>query len=204
MCVWVRKVFGVPAWSGPGTPVLHPSGVRLLPIEVAATYDLTYYRPDTTAPNAPEASRPRGGLGTTTTQEIKESTYFPLMLQLVARGYDLVGEPAPALPQQPPRTFPPNPVSRRTFYPFWLVGANGQRVEVPKIHTVILGVLGSIIPDSAMRTAYAAGASDSDLWRDLTAQLAADLHGSLSIPQQARRSAASSSAPLPQPQGGVG
>jgi hypothetical protein len=29
MCVWVGNVYGVPAWGGPGTPVLHPSQGRL-------------------------------------------------------------------------------------------------------------------------------------------------------------------------------
>ena len=84
MCVWVGTVYGVPAWGGPGTPVLHPSQVRLLPIEVAATYDLTAYRPDKTLPGSPENLRPYGGL--TTTQEVKESRYFLLMLALAWVG----------------------------------------------------------------------------------------------------------------------
>ena len=90
--------------------------------------------------------------------------------------------------------------------PYWLPDQAGGRVDVPKIHTIILGVLGSI-PASAVRSAEVAGAAaDSALWHDLTHLLAAGLHGSFSIPAQARRAASSSSssAPQPQPQGGVG
>jgi hypothetical protein len=47
------------------------------------------------------------------------------------------------------------------------------------------------IPAATVDTAIAAGVSDSALWLDLAAQLAADLHGSLSIPLQARRVALS-------------
>ena len=201
MCVWVGNVYGVPAWGGPGTPVLHPAQVRLLPIEVAATFDLTAYRPDTTIPGSTE-KRPYGGLNTT--QEIKESKYFLLMLALAARGYDLVGVPAPSLPLQPSHTPPVAPTSRRIHYPYWIPDQAGRRYDIPKIHTIILGVLGSI-PDSAVRAADAAGATaDSALWHDITDILAAGLHGSFSIPAQARRATASSSTPQPQPPGGVG
>jgi hypothetical protein len=88
------------------------------------------------------------------------------------------------------------------YYPYWIPDQAGRRYDIPKIHTIILGVLGAI-PSSAVRSAEAAGATaDSALWHDLTVLLAAGLHGSFSIPAQARR-AASSSAPQPQPQGGV-
>jgi hypothetical protein len=169
-------------------------------------YDLTAYRPDTTLPGSAETLRPYGGL--CTTREVKESRYFHLMLALRvlalrARGYDLVGVPAPSPPHQPSHTPPAAPSSRRICYPYWLPDHAGRRVDIPKIHTIILGVLGSI-PDSAVRAAEAAGATaDSALWHDLTVLLAAGLHGSFSIPAQARR-AASSSAPQPQPPGGVG
>jgi hypothetical protein len=177
------------------------SSIRLLPIEVAATWDLTPYRPDKTLPGSAEKLRPYGGLNTT--QEVKESRYFILMLALAAYGYDLVGVPAPSPPHQPSRTFPTAPSSRRIYYPYWIPDQAGRRYDIPKIHTIILGVLGAI-PASAVRSAEAAGATaDSALWHDLTVLLAAGLHGSFSIPAQARR-AASSSAPQPQPQGGVG
>ena len=118
---------------------------------------------------------------------------------------NLVGVPAPSPPHQPSRTPPDAPPSRRICYPYWLPDHAGRRVDIPKIHTIILGVLGSI-PDSAVRSAEAAGAtSDSTLWHDLTVLLVAGLHGSFSIPAQARRAASSSSsAPQAQPPGGVG
>ena len=183
-----------------GALVLHPAGVRLLPIEVAATYDLTAYRPDTTLPGAPEATRPRGGIQTT--REIKVDTYLPLMIALTACGYAVVGEPAPAPPGQPPGVFSNNPTSRRIRYPVRLDVAS-KHVDVPKIHTIILGILGSI-PDSAVHAVEAAGASSPALWRDLSSLLVEDLHGSLSFPAQACRAAAPSSAPLAHPPTGVG
>jgi hypothetical protein len=77
MCVWIQKdQHGVPAWGGPGTPVVHPQGVILHPIEVAACYDLSLFAPDTTLPGTPERDRPRGGL--LVTQEIKEAFVLPL------------------------------------------------------------------------------------------------------------------------------
>ena len=203
MCVWVSTVFGAPAWGGPGTPVLHPAGVRLLPIEVAATYDLTHYRPDTTPPGTAEAHRPRGGLKTT--QEIKEYTYFPLMLALAARGYSVVvGEHAPTPPHQLPLAPPDNSTNRQIRYPFCVPGAApGSRVDVPKIHTIILGVLGSI-PAAAVRAVAATGVVDAALWHDLTTQLAADLHGSFSIPAHARRVPSAPVCPIAQPRTGDG
>jgi hypothetical protein len=180
--------------------VLYPEHVRLLPIEVAATYDFTPYRPDTTLPGSDEALRPNGGLNTT--KEVKESDYFHLMLALTAGGFNLMGVPAPSPPHQPSRTPPVAPASRRICYPYWLPDHAGRRVDIPKIHTIILGVLGAI-PDAAVRSASAAGADDLALWHDLSVILASDLRGSFSIPAQARR-AASSSAPQPQPLGGVG
>ena len=85
-------------------------------------------------------------------------------------------------------------------YPYWFAGLAGERIEVPKISTIILGVMGSI-PDAAVRSAEAVGASDRTLWRDLSQLLAADLSGSFCIPRSARRNASSSAQ---QPATGVG
>jgi hypothetical protein len=118
------------------------------------------------------------------------------MVKLVARGYQVRGEAAPAPPGQLSVERPGNAHNRRICYPYWFAGPRGERIEVPKISTVILGVMGSI-PDAAVRSLEAVGAADRTLWRDLSQLLAADLSGSLCVPRLARRNASSSSAPLP-------
>ena len=159
-----------------------PSAAQIIPLARGARLRCRHWQrparsPSLWAHRASRASatlRPYGGL--TTTQEVKESRYFLLMLALAAYGYNLVGVPAPSPPHQPSRTPPDAPPSRRICYPYWLPDHAGRRVDIPKIHTIILGVLGSI-PDSAVRSAEAAGAtSDSTLWHDLTVLLVAGLH----------------------------
>ena len=197
MCVRVRNVFGVPAWAGPGTPVLHPQGITLLPIEVAVTYDLTYTQADLTPLGTPEDERPHGGL--VTTMETKAEKYFTLMHTLAACGFDVQGEPVPVPAGQEDGELPDNTLNHRVCYPFWFATPQGRRIEVPKIWTIVLGVMGSI-PDAAVRAAQAAGIHDPALWADLSAQLANDFCGSFSIFYSARRAGAGPSSSLPHAQ----
>jgi hypothetical protein len=49
--------------------------------------------------------------------------------------------------------------TKRAVYPLHVLGARGQRVAVPKIHTVVLGAMGSI-SSATVDTLDAVGVGD--------------------------------------------
>ena len=121
VCIWVTG----DAWGGPGTKVSNPAGIRILLIEVGVARELTLWRP--TPPTlAGEKERPGGGLRAM--HEFKCKRYGPLMAELFARGYQVMG----TLPN------PPDPLGRFVFQPGEVRSLWGT-VTRSVIHVMALG-----------------------------------------------------------------